>query len=57
MGGLFKKPKPPAPPKPTPMPDEEDARKVASRRQSELMARSGLQSTLLSDVSQKETLG
>lgn len=56
MGGLFKKPKVPPPPKPVPMPDEDEARQAASRRLNELRARSGLQSTLLSEGN-RETLG
>jgi hypothetical protein len=56
MGGLFKKPKVPAPPKPIPLPDEDEARAAAARRLNELRARSGLQSTLLSEGN-RETLG
>jgi hypothetical protein len=56
MGGLTKKPKVPKPPKPVPMPDEDEARQAAARRLNELRARSGLQSTLLSEGN-RETLG
>jgi len=56
MGGLTKKPKVPKPPKPIPMPDEDEARQAATRRLNELRARSGLQSTLLSEGN-RETLG
>lgn len=59
MGGLLKKPKVPAPPKPVPMPDEDEARNAAARRLNELRARSGVESTLLSEGGggAKETLG
>jgi hypothetical protein len=59
MGGLTKKPKVPKPPKPIPMPDEDEARRAAARRLTELRARSGVESTLLTDGGGggKETLG
>jgi hypothetical protein len=56
MGGLMKKPKVPKPPKPVPMPDEDEARNAAARRLNELRARSGVESTLLSEGN-RETLG
>lgn len=56
MGGLINRPKPPKPPKPTPLPDEDEAKQAAARRLNELRARSGLESTLLSEGN-RETLG
>lgn len=56
MGKLLKGKKPPKPKEAAPLPDEENAKAEARKRQAELQARSGLQSTLLSDTS-KETLG
>ncbi len=49
MGGLF--PKPPKPPAPVAMPDPEDAsvREAQRRRQAEMQARGGRDSTILSE--------
>ncbi len=42
-------PKPPKPPKPAAMPDEEELKKARLRKTADIQARSGRESTILSD--------
>lgn len=50
MGGMFSsKPKMPKPPEPTPMADEEAIKRAKTRTGASMRARSGRQSTILSE--------